>query len=97
MRLPKIALVAASVAFTFSSTAVQAANCQPGTAGCVLPLPGPAPTVSVPVETTAVPVGEAIVEEGGFNALPFILGAIALAAIAYFLLFDDDEEDTITP
>lgn len=95
MRLPKIALAAASLAFAFSSTAAQAASCQPGTAGCVLPLPGPAPTASVPT-STAVPVGEALIEEGGFNALPFILGAIALAALAAFLLLQDDE-DPITP
>lgn len=95
MRMPKIALAAASLALAFSSTAAQAANCQPGTSGCVLPLPGP--PASTPVGTsTAVPVGETLIDESGFNALPFILGAIALAALAAFLLLQEDE-DRVTP
>jgi hypothetical protein len=90
MRLPKIALAAASITFAFSSTAARAEYCQPGSAGCVLPLPGAAPAAG-PV--TATPMGEPIVEEvaGGFNFLPFLLAAAVIAIGLYFLL-DEDEE-----
>jgi hypothetical protein len=93
MRLPKIALAAASITFAFSSTAAQAAYCQPGTSGCVLPLPGPGPTVSVPVSTVAEPM----IEEagGGIGLLPILIALAALGIGAYFLL--DDDGDVVSP
>lgn len=84
-----------SVALCFASTTAALANtCQPGQAGCVLPVgvsPPPVVVQTTPVET----VGE-IVESEGIGWLPILLGLAALGLGAYFLL-DDDEEDVISP
>jgi|GEM_PF-6416846 len=90
MRFAKIALAAASMTFAFSSTAARAAICQPGTSGCVLPLPGP--VASVPVQTSPGPAPVLVEEEAGFNFLPYLIGLAALAAAGYFLFLDDDRE-----
>jgi len=100
MRLVKLAIAAAATtSMAFGPTAAKAASCQPGAPGCVLPLPGPQPTP--PVVDTAPPVVDAGVpleeEGGGIGILPFIIGLAALAAIAAFLLLEDDEEEVLTP
>jgi hypothetical protein len=91
MRFSKMALAAAtSLSLMVGSTAAQASACQPGGAGCVLPLPGP-PTLP-PVQTTAPVVDTVpVIEEGGFDLLPYLIGFLALAAVGAFLLLDDDE------
>lgn len=96
MRLPKIALAAAGVALAFSSTAARAEACQPGTTGCVLPLPGP--VTAPPIQTTG-PIAEPIIEEvaGGFNFLPFLIAAAAIGLALYFLLLEDDEDPITSP
>lgn len=89
MRLPKIALAAASLTFAFSSTAARAEMCQPGAGGCVLPLPGPVATPGPgPV---AGPIAEPIAEvaEAGFNFVPFLIALAVIGLGAYFLLDDD--------
>lgn len=85
-----------SVALCLSSTTAAVANsCQPGQAGCVLPV-GVAPPVIVQTPVvTGEPVSE-IIEGGGIGWLPILLGLAALGLGAYFLL-DDDEEDVISP
>jgi hypothetical protein len=93
MRLPKIFAASASLALAFNPVVAQAASCQPGQSGCVLPLPGPAPTVVVP--QTGGYVAPMVVEEGGFNILPWIIGLAALAAAGYFLFLNDDD-DTVS-
>jgi len=94
MRFHKLVLVAATMSFAMAPTMAQASTCQPGGGGCVLPLPGP-PAAPPPVTTPApVDVGAPIIEEeAGFGALPFIIGALALAAIAAFFLLEEDEEE----
>ncbi len=86
-----------SVALCFSSTTAALANtCQPGQAGCVLPV-GVAPPVVVQTPVTTAPVAGEIVEGGGIGWLPILLGLAALGLGAYFLLNDDDEGDVISP
>lgn len=100
MRFHKLAIAAAAAtSMAVVPTAAHAASCQPGAPGCVLPLPGPAaPPVVVDTPPPLVDAGIPVVEQGaGIGALPFIIGLVALAAIAAFLLFDDDEEDSVTP
>ncbi|MFN3727969.1 MAG: hypothetical protein ACK4SZ_16880 [Allosphingosinicella sp.] len=84
-----------SVALCFASTTAAVANvCQPGQAGCVLPVGvSPPPVVQTPV--TGEPVGE-IIESEGIGWLPILLGLAALGLGAYFLL-DDDDEAPISP
>jgi len=90
-----ITAAALSVALCFGSTTAAVANvCQPGQAGCVLPVGVPAP-VATPAPTAVEPVGE-IIEETGINWLPILLGLAALGLGAYFLL-DDDDEEVISP
>jgi len=85
-----------SVALCLSSTTAAIANsCQPGQAGCVLPV-GVAPPVVVQTPVAGEPVGE-IIEGGGIGWLPILLGLAALGLGAYFLFLDDDEEDVISP
>lgn len=85
-----------SVALCLSSTTAAIANsCQPGQAGCVLPV-GVAPPVVVHTPVAGEPVGE-IIEGGGIGWLPILLGLAALGLGAYFLFLDDDEEDVISP
>ena len=85
-----------SVALCFASTTAAVANtCQPGQAGCVLPV-GVAPPVVVQTPVVGEPVGE-IVEGGGIGWLPILLGLAALGLGAYFLLDDDDEGAVISP
>ena len=94
MRIPKFASAAlASTALLFATTATPAAACQPGTSGCVLPLPrGVAPPViTTSVGNPAVPMVDAG-GTSGFDILPWLLGAAALAALAYFVLLNDEEE-----
>lgn len=79
-----------SVGICLSSTTAALANtCQPGQAGCVLPV-GVAPPPVVQTQAPVQPVGE-IVESGGIGWLPILLGLAALGLGAYFLLDDDDE------
>ena len=85
-----------SVALCLSSTTAALANvCQPGQAGCVLPV-GVAPPVVVQQPIVGEPVGE-IIESEGIGWLPILLGLAALGLGAYFLFLDDDEEDVISP
>ncbi len=92
MRASKIALASASLMFAFSSTAARAETCQPGSSGCVLPLPRPAapvaPVADVPV---AEPFAEAA-EAGTDFLLPALLALAVLGLGAYFLFFDDDDK-----
>lgn len=92
MRGLKIASVAVmGLALSVNSTAAVAATCQPGGAGCVLPLqPPPPPVVNVPPSTVAPPIVEEVAGGGIGSLLPAILGVLALAAILYFVL-DEDE------
>jgi hypothetical protein len=98
MRLVKMAIVvAATTSMAFGPTAAKAASCQPGAPGCVLPLPGPATQAPMDTAPPVVDAGIPLEEGGGgIGALPFIIGLAALAAIAAFLLLDD-EEDVLTP
>lgn len=85
------AATAASTAATTTTTAVQA----PPGAGCVLPVLDavPPPIVEGPVVGVA-PAG------GGLGIVPILLGAAALAGLAYLLLDnddDDDDDDSISP
>jgi hypothetical protein len=93
MRIPKFASAAvASTALLFATTGTPALACQPGQGGCVLPLPAapPVPVVMTSPGNPAVPM----VDVGGssaFDILPWILGVAALAALAYFVLLNEDE------
>lgn len=93
----KVLVAAALVA---SPTVSVAQACQGSR--CVLPLqpnaPAPLPEVvdvpdAVPVETVAVPA-----ERGGIGLPLLLLGALALAGLAYLLLSDDnDDGDRVSP
>lgn len=93
-------MLAASLAASPTMTTAQA--CQ-GT-GCVLPLQAPAPPPPAPVYTPppappAAPV-EVIPEEvasKGLGILPFVIGAALIAAILYFVLDNDDDDDVEVP
>ena len=85
------------VALCWASTTAAVANvCQPGQAGCVLPVGVTPPPVVVQTPTPVEPVGE-IIESEGIPWLPILLGLAALGLGAYFLLNDDDEGDVISP
>ena len=77
----------------FATTATPAAACQPGTAGCVLPLPAgmAPPVVTTSVGNPAVPMVDAGGSDG-LGILPWILGVAALAALAYFVLLNDEDD-----
>jgi len=81
---------AAAATTVAATTAVQT----PPGAGCVLPVLDavPPPIVQGPVVGVA-PAG------GGLGIVPILLGAAALAGLAYLLLDDDDDDDddTISP
>lgn len=93
----KVLVAAALVA---SPTVSVAQACQGSR--CVLPLqpnaPPPAPeVVNVP---DAVPVEETValpVERGGIGLPLLLLGALALAGLAYLLLSDDDDGEPASP
>jgi hypothetical protein len=91
---PTRLLVAASIccASLVSVPTPAAAACQAGQSGCVLPAGGTATmsTVQTPPPTTTAPVYED--DGGGKSWLPIILGVLALGALAYFLIFDDDDD-----
>ena len=73
-----------------------AAACQPGEAGCVLPVGTTPPPVVTTTETTT-PVFTDVDDGGGMGwLLPLLLGAAALAAL-YFLVIDDDGDDDDVP
>ena len=73
-----------------------AAACQPGEAGCVLPVGTPPPPV-VTSTPTSTPVYTDVDDGGGMGwLLPILLGAAALAAL-YFLVLDDDDGDEDVP
>ena len=94
---PTKLLVAASICFAsmVSIPAPAAAACQPGQAGCVIPVGEAAPLSPTPppTTTTTTPVYEDV-DDDGKSWLPIILGVLALGALAYFLIFDDDEPDS---
>lgn len=92
---PTRLLVAASIccASLVSVPTPAAAACQAGQAGCVLPAGGSAPVSTVQSQpTTTAPVYED--DGGGKSWLPLILGVLALGALAYFLIFDDDDAES---
>ena len=94
---PTKLLVAASICFASmaSISTPAAAACQPGQAGCVIPVGEAAPlspTTSTTTTTTTTPVFED--DDGGIGWLPILLGILALGAAAYFLFFDDDDPDS---
>lgn len=83
-----------SVGLCLSSTTAALANtCQPGQAGCVLPV-GVTPPPVVQTPAVSQPVGE-IIESEGIGWLPILLGLAALGLGAYFLL--DDDEEVVSP
>ena len=75
-----------------------AAACQPGEAGCVLPVgTAPPPVVTTTTTPTSTPVYTDVDDGGGMGwLLPLLLGAAALAAL-YFLVIDDDGDDDDVP
>ena len=93
---PTKLLVAASLscASVLTLPTPAAAACQAGEAGCVIPVgeavaqPAPEPVAAPP----AAPVYED--DYDGKNWLPIILGLLALGALAYFLIFDDDDSES---
>ncbi len=91
---PTKLLVAASIccASLVSVPTPAAAACQAGQAGCELPVGTAAPP---PLETTTTTTTTATVYDDvddGKSWLPIILGLLALGALAYFLIFDDDDD-----
>ena len=72
-----------------------AAACQPGTAGCVLPV-GSQPQAPTPPPARTPVVVDVDEGGGGIGWLPILLGVAALAAL-YFLVIDDDDGDAISP
>jgi hypothetical protein len=90
---PTKLLVAASIccASLVSVPTPAAAACQAGQSGCVLPVGTAAPLSTVDTTpATTTPVYEDV--DDGKNWLPIILGLLALGALAYFLIFDDDDD-----
>ena len=95
MRLKIFASTAAAIGLCLSSTPAAASWCQANGNGCVLPLQG-TPPVQV-INTPGPVVAGEVVEEAEFNYIPFLIGAAALAAIAYFVLAEDDEDPATSP
>ena len=91
---PTKLLVAASIccATMVSVPTPAAAACQAGQAGCVLPVgtAAPPPLETTTTTTTTAPVYDDV--DDGKSWLPIILGLLALGALAYFLIFDDDDD-----
>lgn len=79
------ALVGAAICFT--SVPAAAAACQPGEAGCVLPVLD-APPAALPAATSA----PLLADEPRLGLLP-ILAGLALAGLVLFLLLDDDDDE----
>lgn len=93
------ALVAGAV--LFGSTAATANTaCQPGT-GCVLPVtdaaPPPAPIADVPPPPAPIEAAPIVEAGGGGLGLFAILAGLAALGLLYFLVFDDDDEDPVSP
>lgn len=94
---PTKLLVAASIccASLVSVPTPAAAACQAGQTGCVLPVGTAAPLSTVDTTTTTTttaPVYDDV--DDGKSWLPIILGLLALGALAYFLIFDDDDPES---
>jgi hypothetical protein len=89
---PTKLLVAVSIgcASVMSVPTPAAAACQAGDNGCVLPVGRTAPAPVAQPTTTTTPIYED--DGGGKSWLPIILGVLALGALAYFLIFDDDDD-----
>lgn len=91
-------LVAASICFAslVSVPTPAFAACQPGEAGCVLPVGEAAPLSVAQPRTEAPPVYED--DDGGKSWLPIILGLAGLVVLAMLLdlppFFDDDDPDS---
>ena len=85
-------LVAASICFAslVSVPAPAAAACQPGEAGCVLPVGEAAPLSVTQPTTTTAPVYEE--EGGGTSWLPIAIGILVAGALLWFLVLDDDDD-----
>jgi hypothetical protein len=80
-------LGAAEAARTGTYLSSAATVAQAPAQGCVLPI---AEATPVAVTERVVPVE---VVDGGFPILPAVLGAAALAALAYLVLKNDDDDD----
>ena len=94
---PTKLLVAASLCFAsmVSIPTPAAAACQPGQAGCVIPVGEQAPPPPPPPQTTTTETTPIFDDDGGgIGWLPILLGILALGALAYFLIFDDDDPDS---
>lgn len=84
------AAVCASAAAAAASSAAQAPA-----PGCVLPaVDAPPPIAQVP-EAAPLPVAAAPAAAAGFSVLPLLLGLASAAAIAAFLITDNNDEDEI--
>jgi len=86
-----------AVALCMSSTSVSAAACQPGAAGCVLPV-ADAPPPPPPPEAVGPVVGPVVAERAGLGLIPILVGLGLAALLAYFLFIDDEDDETpVTP
>ncbi len=81
----RAAVCAAGASAAATAGAAAAVQAPPG-AGCVLPVLDAAPVAQAPV------VGVEPVRRG-LGIVPILLGAAALAGLAYLLLDDDDDDD----
>lgn len=93
---PTKLLVAVSISCASVMTLPTSASaaCQPGQAGCVLPVGEAAPLSPTP--TAPPPAAPVYEDEGGKSIgwLPIVLGILALGGLALLLLDDDDEPDS---